>query len=98
MGCARPEIEGLFTNYGEGGGGLQNGRGEACKVLPLRKGGAEKVGRFYAVARSFSHNEGERKKFPLFKKGCGRGGGGEKFDPVTRGGRKKFLTRKFPIL
>ena len=27
--------KGLVTNYGEGGG--------ACEVLPLRKGGAEKV-------------------------------------------------------
>ena len=27
--------KGLVTNYGEGGGG--------CEVLPLRKGGAEKV-------------------------------------------------------
>ena len=32
--------KGLVTNYGEEG--LQNGRG-ACEVLPLRKGGAEKV-------------------------------------------------------
>ena len=52
----------MVTNYGEGGG-LQNGRGGAREVLPLRKGGgAEKVftilkgghnkfwGRFYAVA------------------------------------------------
>ena len=31
----------LGTNYREGGG-LQNGRGGACEVLPLRKGGAEK--------------------------------------------------------
>ena len=47
---------------GRGGGGLQNRRGGACEVLPLRKGGAEfflailKGGhtkfwdRFYAVA------------------------------------------------
>ena len=28
--------KGLFTNYREGGGG-------ACEVLPLRKGGVEKV-------------------------------------------------------
>ena len=54
--------KGVVTNYGEGGGGLQNGRGGANEVLPLRKGGAEKVlailkgghkkfwGRFYAVA------------------------------------------------
>ena len=35
--------KGLVTNYGGGGGGLQNGRG-ACEVLPLRKrGGAEQV-------------------------------------------------------
>ena len=36
-----------YVNYGEGGlqkgGGLQNGRGGACEVLPLQKGGAEKV-------------------------------------------------------
>ena len=32
--------KGLVTYYGEGG--LQN-RGGACEVLPLRKGGAEKV-------------------------------------------------------
>ena len=31
--------KGLVTNYGEGG--LQNGRGGAREVLPLRKGGAE---------------------------------------------------------
>ena len=56
--------KGLVTNYGEGGGGLQNGRGGARVVLPLRKdwGGAEKVlailngghkqfwGSFYGVA------------------------------------------------
>ena len=54
------DYKGVVTNYGEGG--LQNGRGEACEVLPLRKGGAEKVlailkgghiqfwGRFYMVA------------------------------------------------
>ena len=35
--------KGLVTNYGEGGGGLQNGRGGAREVLPLWKGGAEKV-------------------------------------------------------
>ena len=34
--------KGLVTNYGEGG--LQNGRGGGAReVLPLRKGGAEKV-------------------------------------------------------
>ena len=33
--------KGQVTNYG-GGGGLQNGRGAACEVVPLRKGGAEK--------------------------------------------------------
>ena len=35
-------IEGVVTNYGEGkwgGGGLQNGRGGASDVLPLRKKG-----------------------------------------------------------
>ena len=53
--------KGVVTNYGEGGG-VQNGRGGAREVLPLRKGRAEKVlailkgghkkfwGRFYAVA------------------------------------------------
>ena len=37
--------KGLVTIYREGGGGLQNGRGGACEVLPLRKGGrgAEQV-------------------------------------------------------
>ena len=54
--------KGLVTNYGEGG--LQNGRGGAREVLPLRKGGGgpEKVlamlkgghnkfwGSFYTVA------------------------------------------------
>ena len=33
-------FKGLVTNYGEGGG-LQNERGGAREVLPLRKGGAE---------------------------------------------------------
>ena len=33
-------LKGLVTNYREGG--LQNGRG-GSEVLPLRKGGAEKV-------------------------------------------------------
>ena len=33
--------KGLVTNNGEGG--LQNGRRWAREVLPLRKGGAEKV-------------------------------------------------------
>ena len=42
----------LVTNYGEGGGGLQNGRGER-EVLPLRKGG---------VGKSFSHAEGGAQK------------------------------------
>ena len=40
--------KGLVTNYGEGG--LQNGRGEACEVLPLRKGGGGRT--------SFNHAEG----------------------------------------
>ena len=40
--------KGLVTNYVEWGGGLQNGRGGACEVLPLRKGGGGK---------SFSHAE-----------------------------------------
>ena len=51
----------LVTNYREGGG-LQNGRGGACEVIPLRKGCVEKVsamlkwghnkfwGSFYTVA------------------------------------------------
>ena len=29
----------VVTNYGEGGGGLQKGRGEASEVLSLRKNG-----------------------------------------------------------
>ena len=36
------DTKGLVTNYGEGRG-LQNGRGGAREVLPLRKGGAGKV-------------------------------------------------------
>ena len=59
------KTKGLVTNYGEGGGGLQNGRGVGAReVLPLRRGGggAQKVlamlkgghkkfwGSFYAVA------------------------------------------------
>ena len=35
--------KGLVTNYGEGGGGYETGGGGAREVLPLRKGGAEKV-------------------------------------------------------
>ena len=36
-------LRGLGTNYGQGGG-IQNGRGGACEVFPLRKGGgAENV-------------------------------------------------------
>ena len=37
--CCR---KGLVTNYGEEG--LQNGRGGACEVLPLRKGVGGKGG------------------------------------------------------
>ena len=33
--------KGLVTNYGEGG--YKTGGGGTCEVLPLRKGGAEKV-------------------------------------------------------
>ena len=40
----------LTTGRG-GGGGLQNRRGGACEVLPLRKGGGE-------GGKSFSHAEG----------------------------------------
>ena len=32
----------MVTNYGGGGGGYKTGGG-ACEVLPIRKGGAEKV-------------------------------------------------------
>ena len=53
-------VKGLVTNYGEGGGGLQNGRGGAREVLPLWKGGAEKV---LAILK------GGHKKFSLFKRG-----------------------------
>ena len=36
--------KGLVTNYGEGGATKrEGGGGGACEVLPLRKGGAEKV-------------------------------------------------------
>ena len=43
--CVCVNTKGLVINYGEGGGGgLHNGRGRACKVLHLRKGGgADKV-------------------------------------------------------
>ena len=34
--------KGLVTNYGEGVATKREG-GEACEVLPLRKGGAEEV-------------------------------------------------------
>ena len=40
--------KGLVTNYGEGGGGLQNGRGGHVKFYPYEKGGR----------KSFSHAEG----------------------------------------
>ena len=58
--CHTNQGKRLVTNYGEGG--LQNGRGGAREVLPLRIGGAEKVlailkgghkkfwGSFYMVA------------------------------------------------
>ena len=36
-------IKGLVTNYAEGGGGAQNGRGGHVKFDPFEKGGAEKV-------------------------------------------------------
>ena len=60
------------------------------KFYPYKKGGgAEKVlailtfwGSFNMGALSFSHSEGGRKKFPLFK----RGGGQKKLYPVLRGG------------
>ena len=35
--------KGLVTNYGEGGGGYKTGRRRASEVLPLQKGGTEKV-------------------------------------------------------
>ena len=73
--------KGLVTNYGERGATKR--KGEHVKFYPYEKGGgAEKVlamttrerkrfwGSFYAVVWSFSHIEGERKKFPLFKGGC----------------------------
>ena len=43
----------MVTNYGEGGRGLQNGRGGAREVLPLQKRGGGK---------SFSHSEGGAQK------------------------------------
>ena len=58
---------------GKGGGGYKMGGG-ACEVLPLRKGGAEKLlamlkgghnkfwGSFYAVAGCFSHIVGGARK------------------------------------
>ena len=50
--CVVPTTKGLVTNYGEGGG-LQNGRGGAREVLPLRKGRGGK---------SFCHSEGGAQK------------------------------------
>ena len=44
--------KGLVTNYGEGGGGLQNGRGGHMKFYPYEKGGG----------KSFSHAEGGAQK------------------------------------
>ena len=66
------------------GGGYKTGRGGGCEVLPIQKGGGGKslshaerghtffFGSFDAVALSFSHIEGGRKKFPLFKRGVAR--------------------------
>ena len=34
--------KGLVTNYGEGGEGLQNGRGGHVKFYPYKKGGRKK--------------------------------------------------------
>ena len=48
----KDKSKGLVTNYGEGGGGLQKGWG-AREVLPLRKGGAEKVLAILKGAKSF---------------------------------------------
>ena len=65
----------------KGRGGYKTGGGRVCEVLPLQKGGAEKVlamlkggaksfnGRFYTVALSFSHIEGRVQKILLFKEG-----------------------------
>ena len=36
------DFKGLVTNYGEGGGGLQNGRGGHVKFYPYEKGGQKK--------------------------------------------------------
>ena len=45
---------GLVTNVGDEGGGLQNGRGGAHVVSPLRKRGAEKV---LAMLKVGGHNK-----------------------------------------
>ena len=44
------QIKGLVTNYGEGGGGLHNGRWRHVKFYPCEKGGGS--------GQSFSHAEG----------------------------------------
>ena len=69
--------KGLVTYYGEGG--LQNGRGGGAReVLPLRKGGAEKLlamlkGEHKKFWGSFNHIVGGgREKFPLFKRGVAK--------------------------
>ena len=50
------QYKGVITNYGEGGGGLQNGRGRGqVKFYTYKKGG--RVGR-----KSFSHDEGRALK------------------------------------
>ena len=64
---------------GRGATTRKRGRGHV-KFYPYEKGGHNKFwGSFYAVALSFSHIEGGRKKFQLFK----RGGGGSKSSTLS---------------
>ena len=78
--------KGLVTNYGDGGGGLQNGSegGGTCEVLPLRK----------VLKGGGGHNMfwGGRKKFALSK-----GVGGQTVLPCLEGGAKSFGPAFFPF-
>ena len=86
-------IWGPVTNY-KGGGAIQNGRGGgACEVLPLRKrgvgmetvlamlkgGGGGFWGSFYAVALSYSHNDGEGGAYKVYT----LEGGANSFGPAV---------------
>ena len=62
----------------------------AEELLAMLKGGHKKFwGSFYPVVRSFSHIEGGRKMFPLFKKGP------QKVLPCLDGGAQKVSDTHF---